>query len=228
MSPRRQRLRIQFAKTGALKYISHLDLMRLWERALRRAGLPLAFSQGFNPQPKIAIAAALPIGISGRSEVMDVFLETFVPTLEVAKTLASALPYELQLVSVEEVPWDEHPLQARMRATEYEVLIPAEWTLGELHRRVAMFLAAREIWHERRSKGKTKRYDLRSLVEDVRVIRREGEYFRLFLRLRHEPSATGRPDEVLAVLGVMGPGVEIERIRLEWDEGVNKGKHRDK
>ncbi|MBC7262926.1 MAG: DUF2344 domain-containing protein [Chloroflexi bacterium] len=214
---RRQRLRIQFTKTGALKYISHLDLMRLWERALRRAGLPLVFSQGFNPQPKIIIAAALPIGISGRAEVMDVFLETPMPTLEVAKMLPSCLPDEVRLVSIEEVPWDEPSLQVRMRTAEYEARVPAEWTLSELRKRVATFLAASEIWHERRSKGKTKRYDLRSLVEDVRVIGREGEHFRLSLRLKHEPGATGRPDDVLAALGVMKPGVEIERVRLEWD-----------
>jgi len=71
----RQRLRITFAKGETLKYISHLDLARAWERALRRAGVPLAYSQGFNPRPKMAFAAALPVGYTATAEMVDILLE---------------------------------------------------------------------------------------------------------------------------------------------------------
>ncbi|MDP3186130.1 MAG: TIGR03936 family radical SAM-associated protein, partial [Anaerolineales bacterium] len=64
-------MRITFSKTGALRYTGHLDLQRIWERTARRAGLPLVYSQGFHPQPKIQIAAALPLGFSGRAELVD-------------------------------------------------------------------------------------------------------------------------------------------------------------
>ena len=69
------RIRITFAKQGPLRYTGHLDLHKLWERAARRAELPLAYSQGFHPQPKMNIAAALPLGFSSRCEVMDMKLE---------------------------------------------------------------------------------------------------------------------------------------------------------
>ena len=73
------RIRITFAKQGALRYTGHLDLHKLWERAARRAELPLAYSQGFHPQPKMNIAAALPLGFSSRCEVMDMRLEHEIP-----------------------------------------------------------------------------------------------------------------------------------------------------
>ncbi len=69
------RARITFSKSGPLRYIGHLDLQTLWERAARRAGLPLAYSNGFHPQAKIYFAAALPLGFSSRAEVMDMRLE---------------------------------------------------------------------------------------------------------------------------------------------------------
>ena len=76
----KQRLRLRFSKGEQLKYISHLDLARAWERAFRRAGLPVAHSQGFNPRPRLQIAAALPVGVTGRAEYLDVWLtEALVP-----------------------------------------------------------------------------------------------------------------------------------------------------
>ena len=67
-----QRIRISFSRGEKVKYISHLDLMRLWERALRRASIPIAYSQGFSPHPKISIAAPLPIGVTSDGEFMDI------------------------------------------------------------------------------------------------------------------------------------------------------------
>ena len=68
------RLRLTFTKTGSLKYTGHLNLHRTLERTFRRAGLPLAYSQGFNPQPRMNLAEALPLGITSECEVMDVWL----------------------------------------------------------------------------------------------------------------------------------------------------------
>ncbi len=69
-----QRMRVWFATDDTVKYVGHLDMHRTWERAIRRAGLPLAYTQGFNPQPRLQFAAALPVGFTGRGEVADVFL----------------------------------------------------------------------------------------------------------------------------------------------------------
>src|SRR4030042_1136628 len=73
-----QRLRLKFSRGQELKFLSHLDLMRLWERALRRAGLPLAYSEGFTPHPQIALAAPLLVGVTSDAELMDVSLSRWV------------------------------------------------------------------------------------------------------------------------------------------------------
>ena len=70
-----QRLRIRFTREEEIKYISHLDLMRLWQRALNRAGIAIAYSEGFNPHPRLVIALPLPVGCTGAREVIDVFLD---------------------------------------------------------------------------------------------------------------------------------------------------------
>jgi radical SAM-linked protein len=69
-----QRLRVKFSRGDEIKFISNLDLMRLWQRALRRAGMPLAYSEGFNPHPRISLAAPLPLGVTGEAELMDIVL----------------------------------------------------------------------------------------------------------------------------------------------------------
>src|SRR5512136_2023173 len=69
------RLRIVFSKTGSLRYTGHLDLQTVWERTVRRAGLPLAYTHGFHPGPKIQIASALPLGFIGRCEIVDIWLQ---------------------------------------------------------------------------------------------------------------------------------------------------------
>ena len=74
MEIEKRRIRIQFTKEGALRYISHLDLHSLMERSTRRAGLPLAYSQGFHPQPKIQLAAALALGFASTAELVDIWL----------------------------------------------------------------------------------------------------------------------------------------------------------
>ena len=70
------RLRITFSKTGSLRYTGHLDLQTVWERTARRAGLSLAYTQGFHPGPRIQIASALPLGIAGNAEIVDLWLDT--------------------------------------------------------------------------------------------------------------------------------------------------------
>ena len=85
------RIQITFSKQGSLRYTGHLDLHKLWERAARRAELPLAYSQGFHPQPKMNIAAALPLGFSSRCEVLDMRLEKAIPLDGLVEKLPAAL-----------------------------------------------------------------------------------------------------------------------------------------
>ena len=95
------RIQITFTKQGALRYTGHLDLHKLWERAARRAELPLAYSQGFHPQPKMSLAAALPLGFSSRCEVLDMRLEKDIPLEGLRDKLQATLPSGIQVLSIE-------------------------------------------------------------------------------------------------------------------------------
>src|SRR5512136_959581 len=100
----KQRLRIYFTRDETLKYIGHLDMARTWQRIARRANLPLAYSEGFNPQPRMSFAAALPVGCTSDHEELDMVLSPSCAIDEVQAQLDRALPPGMRVVSIEEMP----------------------------------------------------------------------------------------------------------------------------
>jgi len=208
------RIRITFVKQGALRYTGHLDLHKLWERALRRAELPLAYSQGFHPQPKMNMAAALPLGFSSRCEVMDMKLEQDIPLENLPTRLNSTLPSGLQVIDVQQVDDRAPALQTQVLAAEYEVTLTEAVDGSELKRKIDSVIESKSLPRERR--GKT--YDLRPLIEELTLTPAppslETDGARVFMRLAAREGATGRPEEVLDVLGIAFEGTRIERTRL--------------
>ena len=203
------RIRITFSKQGALRYTGHLDLHKLWERAARRAELPLAYSQGFHPQPKMSLAAALPLGFSSTCEVLDMRLEREIELDGLPAKLNATLPPGIQVTGVEQVDERAPALQTQVAAAEYMVELKEQVDPAELRRRVESVLESESIFRERRGK----KYDLRPLIEALTpapLAGREG----ISMRLSAREGATGRPDEVLDVLGIAFEETRIERTRL--------------
>ena len=200
------RIRITFIKQGALRYTGHLDLHRLWERAARRAELPLAYSQGFHPQPKMNMAAALPLGFSSRCEVMDMKLEHDIPLGDLPTRLNTTLPSGLQVVEVEQVDERAPALQTQVASAEYEVTLSEPIDGSELGRKIDSVIESTTLPRERRGKM----YDLRPLIEELTLLP-DG---RIFMRLTAREGATGRPEEVLDVLEIAFEETRIERTHL--------------
>src|SRR5688500_12116380 len=142
------RIRITFVKQGALRYIGHLDLHKLWERAARRAELPLAYSQGFHPQPKMNMAAALPLGFSSRCEVLDMKLEHDIPIDDLPARLNKTLPSGLQVVNVEQADERAPALQTQVASTEYEVTLTEAVDPSELARKIDSVIETKAIPRE--------------------------------------------------------------------------------
>ena len=201
------RLRITFAKQNALRYTGHLDLHRIWERAARRAELPLAYSQGFHPQPKISLAAALPLGFSSRCEVLDMRLSEELPLEGLKERIQQAVPSALQIIEVESVDEKLPAMQTLVTQAEYEVLFTEPIEGSDLKRRVESLLEAASLPRERRGKS----YDLRPLIEQVNVL---DDPLRLWMLLSAREGATGRPEEVLEQIGIPADTVRVERTRL--------------
>jgi radical SAM-linked protein len=204
------RVRITFSKQGALRYTGHLDLHKLWERAARRAGLPLSYSQGFHPQPRISLAAALPLGFSSRGEIMDIRLNEDLALEDISTRLNENLPTGIRVLEIENVDERTPALQTQVLSAVYETRFTEPVDASELTRKVQRIMMAESLIRERR--GKT--YDLRPLIEMLSVISEaDGETW-LKITLSARESATGRPEEVLDELGILQENARVERTLL--------------
>ena len=218
----KQRLRITFTRDERLKYIGHLDMARTWQRIVRRANLPLAYSEGFNPQPRMSFAAALPVGCTSDHEELDLVLSPPRAIDEVQAQLARALPPGMELISIAEMPLSAPALQMQLAAAEFEIAVAGEETIAPLRERVAQFNAAAEVLRDRRGKV----YNLRPLVQALSIDPahalsaeqgRAGRADRAVIirsRLQATPEGTGRPDELAAALGLDPAVVKIKRTNL--------------
>lgn len=207
--PPAQRLRITFAKRGALKYIGHLDLAKTWERILRRAQLALAYSQGFNARPRMQLAAPLPLGFTSECELIDIWLEQPEPLDGLAARLMSVSPPDLPILHIAEVPLRSPALQTLVESALFR-LVPRtdaepEQVAG-LAERAAVLLAQPHIMRTRREKA----YDLKPLIRALYI----GEDGALYADLFSTPSGTGRPDELLEALGYNTLDFDVQRVAL--------------
>lgn len=202
------RIQIKFSKQGALRYTGHLDLHKLWERAARRAQLPLAYSQGFHPQPKMSIAAALPLGFSSRCEVLDMRLEQDILLDDLANKLNETMPTGIRVMDIKQVEDRAPALQTQVVSAEYEVTSKETAFGSELKRKIDSVMETESILRTRRKKE----YDLRPLIEALELVSEDI----LFMRLTAKEGATGRPEEVLDELGIAFENTRIERSRLNF------------
>jgi len=204
------RVRITFSKQGALRYTGHLDLHKLWERAARRADLPLAYSQGYHPQPKISLAAALPLGFSSRSEIIDMRLNEVLPLGDIASRLKESLPDGIQMLKVESVEDQAPALQTQVVSATYEVHLTEPPEASGLTRKAGEIMMCESLPRERRGKS----YDLRPLIEMLSVITESDGSVRLRMTLSAREGATGRPEEVLHALEIAPETARVERLSL--------------
>lgn len=205
------RLFITFAKTEVMRYTGHLDLHLTIERTLRRAGLPLAYSQGYNPRPRISLASALPLGFTSQCEVADVRLERTVPIPEIEAALKRASPPGLRFLNIEEIDNRAPVLQTRLVSSEFVITFLDP--LPELNTRLDRLWIAKNIPRERRGKI----YDLRPLILEIRRMPDDEEgYQRVHVCLAAREGATGRPEEVVLALQGSPSAARIHRIGLNF------------
>ena len=207
MSEIKFRYRAVFSKNGDMRFIGHLDLQQLFERALRRSALPLRYSQGFSPKVRLNLAGALPLGFTSTAEMMDFWLEQRVEPPLIQDKLNAALPTGVRIISVIEVPNDLPSLQASLKSAEYEVSFKAEIDVSAVNANLEDLLNKPNLIVTRRNK----QVDLKPLVEAL-----HWEEDKLYLRLSSSPEASARPDELLALLDLTPEQFDIQRIGLYY------------
>jgi radical SAM-linked protein len=216
--PAKQRLRLHFTRDETLKYIGHLDMARTWQRIARRAHLPLAYSEGFNPQPRMSFAAALPVGCTSDHEELDMVLSPPCTIDEVKANLDRALPPGMKVISIAEMALNAPALQVQLQAAEFEITVEGEEAVGLLPERAAQFLAATEVMRDRRGKV----YNLRPLVQMLSIEPATTDRTAVIRsRLQANEAGTGRPDELAATLGLDPATVKIKRTKLLFLDKTN-------
>ena len=210
------RYRVLYDKSEPLRYTGMLDIQHIWERLFRRAGLELAYSQGFHPQPKIQQAAPLPLGFLSTYEVLDFWLEGSPTAVEVENQIREKSQPGLEIRWMEEAEHTSPPLQTRLETCEYSVVDLLNLEPEQLQTRIDGILTAKSLPRERRGKN----YDLRPLIEKIEYSANEYQSNHLKLLLSAREAATGRPDEVMAAMGLDPLGFRYTRTSLIFSEPI--------
>jgi radical SAM-linked protein len=209
-----QRVRITFGKQGSLRFIGHLDLSKTWERVLRRAQVPLEYTQGFNPRPRMQFASALPLGVTSECEYLDVWLtkrlDGSFPDDWIAR-LNAVSPSGLVIYRLTEVPIKDPSLPIQVTGAGYVItLTESGIDPGELQQRVDVLLAAPTLLRIRNQKT----VDLRPLILNLSV----DANGHLLARLVTGEKGNARPDELLQALGLDPTRASIHRCCLSLSD----------
>lgn len=193
------KFRITYAKGQALRYTANLDMHKIWERWMRRAKIPLAYSQGFHSQPRMNQAAPLPLGMLSDCEIIDVWVDEGCSLEDLAKKLSSTPQPGISVVDLIQILQKEDSIQTRVHHIEYRVECLEAISSIEIEKAIEQVLGSNSIVRERRNKE----YDLRPLILELSC-QRDPENQKQWVRmvLMSLPGKTGRPDEVIIAMNL--------------------------
>jgi radical SAM-linked protein len=212
------RHRITFATSRTLAYLSVLELGKLWERTLRRGHVPLKYSQGFNPRPRMHFAAPLPVGCGCGADLLDLSLDESWTSQALRDAIADVMPQNLVVLDATAVDVHARSLSDLLQEAEYSVWLQ-QVSEAELAETIVAFLEKEEILMPKRGrKYRGKLYDLRPLVKSLSLDpTTPPPWLGLHMRVMARPGATGRPDELLRALGLADLPRRSTRTRLILD-----------
>src|SRR5579884_3829183 len=202
------RLQVRFAKHEDARFLTHLDLLAALEFAVRRARLQVELSAGFNPRPKVTLAAALPLGYIGRAEILEIVLRDEVPILDVVRRLQATLPNGVEITDAHEIAPGKS-LGSRLRSSHYTVHLPAP--VPDLTDRVERLLASDIADVEEHRQEGLRRRNVRPLLAELEAVR--PTEVRMVVDLSDGSSV--RPEQVLQLMGIPTDGICITRDRVD-------------
>ena len=204
------RMVMRFGKNARLRFISHLDLQRFYQRALNRSGLPIAFSQGFNPHPVMAFASALALGWTSEYEMLDVKLAVPIGRRKAEEAMRGALPEGLPVLEVKLIDDRASSLMPLVRASDYRIS-----GSGISREMLDDFLARESVMAMRKTKSGEKLVDIRPMALDLRL--EDGD---LMARLSLTDKDTLKPDLLVrTITGTDPEAMRIHRLALLGEGG---------
>jgi radical SAM family uncharacterized protein/radical SAM-linked protein len=197
------RFRMKYSKNGPTRFIGHLDLVRIFDRVMRREGIPVAYSQGFHPHPKISFGPPLPLGMSSVAEYVDFSLSA--PFQDIGRTLAKGLMNGMEVISVRPIYEKAESLTKIITLAEYRVTCKIDEQVVE---NIGRLLERDHILINRESKNGMKEVDVRPGIIDI-AIAGDGSGFTMMLGLESGKSA--KPSEILELISCSGQSVTVTR-----------------
>ena len=213
------RMAVVFTKEAPVRFVSHLDVQRLFQRAFRRAKLPMAYSQGFNTHPLISFATALSVGMTSRGEYLDVILTEDMTPEDFIALVSPHLPEGVRIVEAFDLGVSNKSLTSAMRAASYEARVKLSRPVSkdEIDNAIKELLS-NEIVIQKKTKGGIKPTDIRPMVFELKCICAEGNEARLEIRGALTASGGLNPEVLLGVLfGRMGVDHTAETERTETE-----------
>lgn len=214
----KKKIRLKFKKVGQMRFLSHLELAHLFYRASKRADLPLCFSRGFHPMPRIIFATALPVGMESLMEIVDMEFEGITTSQEVMKRLNQTLPKGVEIIEAKEVP-PFFDLSSLPRSSVYWIPLDHLLSKEEAILKIHHVLELKEFSVHQKREGKERRVDVRPLIETMEMKEKSGEDYcwGVELVLRRGTGKTAKPTEIVgAVLGLEGePLAQLKVIKVE-------------
>lgn len=209
------RLRFSVGEPG--RFISHLDVLRLMSRAVRRAGLPIAYSQGFSPTPRLAFASSLPVGVTSAAEYVDLQLNTPVEWEQVKNRLNDVLPDGFRILAGAALPEKYPPLMSLITTARYQIKVLGE--APDLEKKTADLIASGQILASVKRKNKEEQVDVRGLIDSLAYdpLQRLIE-----LQCASGVQANLRPMDLLPLLGLELRDVLIHRTDLLIKAGAGR------
>jgi len=207
--PLKQKVRLCFTKEGDIRFISHLELAHLFHRASKRADLPLSYSEGFHPNPRIIFATAIPVGMESRMEIVDMELEGRIPPQEVRERLNQALPQGVEILEAVEVPLNA-PAPSLLSPSVYWMPLDRLISKEEARMQIRKALENEEFILHQERKGKGRTVDVRPLIQRMELKEgrddsREASSWGIELVLRNVMGRTAKPTEIIgAILSLKG------------------------
>jgi radical SAM-linked protein len=216
-----QRLRVWFGKQGNMALVSHLDMMRLFDRVMRRAGLPVAFTGGFHPHPRIALASALSLGSTSSGEIVDFELTQSMDVETFRTQLVSQLPSDIPIYQVEEIDLKAPAANQSMEAAEYLLTVSVTGNVTEetWQEWIATIIAKEEILSEHTTKsGKQQIINLRDRLFEIELVQvttffSESQAILRYLGSCRHDGVILRPEQILSILGIVA-GAEFHLLHI--------------
>lgn len=204
-------LRVEYAITDQAAFLSHLEVMKTFERTIRRARVPIAFSEGFNPHPKLAIAAPLSVGIAGKREYLDIELRDEIGTKDFLERMNENLPEGFEVLKARLLPKTK-PLMAVINAASYRIQLDADKIDSiALREAIKTFLEQQSILVERKTQKGIKSIDVRKGVYEIKVSFSVLSFdLEMLLAMGNEGNV--RPNEVMRAIFDYINGVSEEVI----------------